>query len=154
MKIDVLLLKKQDPIPAVLNLSVSDIAVCRWIVIMPRYPSPVAPAGTERLVRTLLVSYKGRDQVVPVLKVWLDGAIARPVVGYKGSANLQCALVLHRLHAAPSGAHLTGDQGAQPSSLPVSFPVVHCLMNRVCTVTHSVAYAVLWYRMLLSVLHL
>ncbi|KAK9909290.1 hypothetical protein WJX75_000074 [Coccomyxa subellipsoidea] len=84
----------------------------RWIVIMPRYPSPVAPAGTERLVRTLLVSYKGRDQVVPVLKVWLDGAIARPVVGYKGSANLQCALVLHRLHAAPSGAHLTGDQGS------------------------------------------
>ncbi|CAL8467857.1 g7395 [Coccomyxa elongata] len=84
----------------------------RWVVIMPRYPSPVAPVGTERLVRTLLVAYKGRDQVVPTLKVWLDGAIARPVLGYKGSSNLQCALVLHRLHAAPTGAHITGDQGS------------------------------------------
>ncbi len=87
---------------------------------MPRYPSPVAPAGTERLVRTLLVAYKGRDQVVPVLKVWLDGAIARPVMGYKGSSALQCALVLHRLHAAPSGAHLTGEQGALPCPLVAS----------------------------------
>lgn len=94
---------------------------CRWVVVMPRYPSPAAPAGTERLVRTLLVAYKGRDQVVPVVKVWLDGAIARPVLGYKGSASLQCALVLHRLHAAPSGAHITGEQGA-PHSPPPPLP--------------------------------
>ena len=44
-------------------------------------------------------------------QVWLDGAIARLVVGYKGAAVVQCALVLHRSHAPPSGAHLTGDQG-------------------------------------------
>ncbi len=90
---------------------------------MPRYPSPVAPAGTERLVRTLLVAYKGRDQVVPTLKLWLDGAIARSVLGYKGSSNLQCALVLHRLHAAPTGAHITGDQGVCPPSLLCSVPI-------------------------------
>lgn len=41
---------------------------------MPRFPSPVAPPGTERLVRTLMVAYKGRDQCVPSCKVWLDGA--------------------------------------------------------------------------------
>ena len=46
----------------------------RLIVVMPRFPSPVAPPGTERLVRTLMVAYKGRDQCVPVCKVWLDGA--------------------------------------------------------------------------------
>ena len=42
---------------------------CRWVVVMPRYPSPMAPPGTERLVRTLLVAYKGRDQCVPTCKV-------------------------------------------------------------------------------------
>ena len=41
---------------------------------MPRFPSPVALPGTERLVRTLMVAYKGRDQCVPSCKVWLDGA--------------------------------------------------------------------------------
>ncbi len=46
----------------------------RLVVVMPRFPSPVAPPGTERLVRTLMVAYKGRDQCVPVCKVWLDGA--------------------------------------------------------------------------------
>lgn len=46
----------------------------RLIVVMPRFPSPVAPPGTERLVRTLMVAYKGRDQCVPMCKVWLDGA--------------------------------------------------------------------------------
>ena len=42
---------------------------CRWVVVMPRYPSPVAPPGTERVVRTLMVAYKGRDQCVPTCKV-------------------------------------------------------------------------------------
>ena len=36
---------------------------------MPRYPSPVAPPGTERVVRRLMVAYKGRDQCVPACKV-------------------------------------------------------------------------------------
>lgn len=41
------------------------------------------------------------------LKVWLDGAKARVVVGYKDISILQCALMLHRSHTAPSGAHIT-----------------------------------------------
>ena len=55
--------------------------MCRWVVVMPRFPSPVAPPGTERLVRTLMVAYKGRDQCVPVCKVWLDGAGELPPHG-------------------------------------------------------------------------
>jgi hypothetical protein len=43
----------------------------RWVVVMPRYPSPVAPPGTERVVRTLMVCYKGRDQCVPACKARL-----------------------------------------------------------------------------------
>lgn len=44
-------------------------------------------------------------------------AVARTVLGYKGTSLTQCALVLHRLHAAPSGAHLTGDQCELSSKL-------------------------------------
>lgn len=104
---------------------------CRWVVVMPRYPSPAAPPGTERLVRMLLVAFKGRDQCVPACKVWLDGAVARPVLGYKGSAAMQCALVLHTLHAAPTGAHITGDQSMpllQLSCLKKALPVKDYLL--------------------------
>jgi hypothetical protein len=97
------------------------------VVIMPRYPSPVAPSGTERVVRTLLVAFKGRDQCVPACKVWLDGAVARAVLGYKGSAAMQCALVLHPLHAAPAGAHITGEQSAQSISTPQSYMPAYVL---------------------------
>ena len=55
---------------------------------MPRFPSPVAPPGTERLVRTLMVAYKGRDQVVPVCKVWLDGAGEAPLPAPRLDASL------------------------------------------------------------------
>ena len=55
---------------------------------MPRFPSPVAPAGTERLVRTLMVAYKGRDQVVPVCKVWLDGAGEAPLPATRLEASV------------------------------------------------------------------
>ena len=137
----------------------------RLVVVMPRFPSPVAPPGTERLVRTLMVAYKGRDQCVPVCKVWLDGAgepaarllhhlwaylrqdnptfccrhercllnahggcaVARTVLGYKGSNLTQCALVLHRLHAPPSGAHLTGDPCELPTVSPCCKPFLLCM---------------------------
>lgn len=146
---------------------------CRWVVIMPRFPSPVAPPGTERVVRTLMVTYKGRDQCVPICKVWLDGAgelllsasrcivclihprhmyrlrllshelsimkctsfqglhgrsaVARTVLGYKGSSLTQCALVLHRLHAPPSGAHITGDQCKPPQIEAIT--MLACLIS-------------------------
>ena len=66
----------------------------RWCVIMPRYqfPTPGMPAQ-ERVARTLLVCYKAPDQCLPICKVWLDGAVARSVVGSRGSGVLQCALV-------------------------------------------------------------
>ena len=60
--------------PAGASSEVSLFLLCRWVVVMPRFPSPVAPPGTESLVRTLMVAYKGRDQCVPSCKVWLDGA--------------------------------------------------------------------------------
>ena len=50
-------------------------------------------------------------------------AVARTVLGYKGTSLTQCALVLHRLHAAPSGAHLTGDQ-CEPSSKLIALDVM------------------------------
>lgn len=66
----------------------------RWCVIMPRYPVPTPSlANEQRVVRSLLVIYKGADQFQPVCKAWLDGAIARSVVGSKGGNQLQCALV-------------------------------------------------------------
>lgn len=66
----------------------------RWVVLMPRYqfPNPSSPAS-ERIARSLLVCYKASDQTLPACKVWLDGAIARSVVGSKGSNVPQCALV-------------------------------------------------------------
>ncbi|KAK9808330.1 hypothetical protein WJX73_002528 [Symbiochloris irregularis] len=82
----------------------------RWVVIMPRYPSPsLLNTGEPGVVRSLLVIYKAPDQFQPTCKAWLDGAMARSVVGSRGTNTLQCALALHRSHAPPTGAHLTGD---------------------------------------------
>ena len=72
----------------------------RWCVIMPRYQFPrEGMPAQERVARTLLVCYKAPDQCLPVCKVWLDGAVARSVVGSRGSGVLQCALVSPSDHA-------------------------------------------------------
>ena len=65
----------------------------RWCVIMPRYPFPGSGQRADQVARLLLVCYKASDQCVPCCKVWLDGALARSVIGSKGSGVLQCALV-------------------------------------------------------------
>ena len=66
----------------------------RWCVIMPRVPNPVTGGPRDKQVaRSLLVVYKAADQHLPVCKAWLDGAVARTVVGSRGQAQAQCALV-------------------------------------------------------------
>jgi hypothetical protein len=60
------------------------------------------------------------------LQVWLDGAVARLVVGSKGAAVVQAALSLHRSHTPPTGAHLTGDQSAPPCSAPARISAPSC----------------------------
>ena len=66
----------------------------RWCVIMPRMPNPVTgPAREQQLARSLLVVYKAADQQQPACKAWLDGAVARSVVGSRGSSQAQCQLV-------------------------------------------------------------
>ncbi|KAK9831374.1 hypothetical protein WJX81_007067 [Elliptochloris bilobata] len=77
----------------------------RYIVVMPRWPA----AGAGHLVRVVMLAYKSIDEPLPACKVWLDGAVARLVVGSKGPSASQCALTLHRTHAAVSGAYVTGD---------------------------------------------
>ena len=61
---------------------------------MPRVPNPVTGGPRDKQVaRSLLVVYKAADQHLPVCKAWLDGAVARTVVGSRGQAQAQCALV-------------------------------------------------------------
>ena len=62
----------------------------RWCVVMPRYQ---LTTGRGTVARSLLVCYKDAESCVPSSKVWLDGAIARQVVGSQGDKVLQCALV-------------------------------------------------------------
>ena len=71
----------------------------RWCVIMPRIPNPVTGGPREKhVVRSLLVVYKAADQHVPFCKAWLDGAVARTVVGSRGQSQAQCALVSSLCH--------------------------------------------------------
>lgn len=62
----------------------------RWVVVMPRYQ---LTTGRGTVARSLMVAYKDRESCTPSCKVWLDGAIARQVVGSAGAQVLQCGLV-------------------------------------------------------------
>ena len=75
-----------------------------------------------------------RSRVPDLCVVNLTGccAVARTVLGYKGSSLTQCALVLHRLHAPPSGAHLTGDQSKPYRMLDVLPKLIHVMPSLHC----------------------
>ena len=67
----------------------------KWCVVMPRYQMSATGAVMQR---SLFVAYKDSESYFPSTKVWLDGAIARQVVGSAGAQVLQCALVSPSLH--------------------------------------------------------
>lgn len=88
----------------------------RWCVICHRFPYPRGPS-TQRLIHVVLLAYKDTSAVIPVCRVWLDGASAVPMQSSstqnrpEGVGPTQAALKLHPKHELPAGAYTTGYPG-------------------------------------------
>lgn len=77
----------------------------RWVVILPRHPSPYLPAN-QQMMRKLLLVYNDAQQFEPSSKMYLDGARAATTT-LPDSDEKQCVLRLHVSHSPPKGGNLS-----------------------------------------------